>query len=96
MEKINLLDLNNDMLDIIGDYVLIDNWERIETDYFKRRDEESKQCIFKYVDSKLKSISCLLKGTNKRPFMRKMIVFFVNCGICKNHSYVEEYLKLKT
>jgi len=30
MEKINLLDLDNDILNIIGDYVKADNNERIE------------------------------------------------------------------
>ena len=32
MEKVNLLDLNNDVLNIIGDYVKADNFERITTD----------------------------------------------------------------
>ena len=30
MEKINLLDLDNDVLNIIGDYVKTDNNERME------------------------------------------------------------------
>ena len=48
MEKINLLDLDNDVLNIIGNYVKADNFERITTDYNKRQDEKTKKIIFKY------------------------------------------------
>ena len=43
MENMNLLDLDNDILNIIGDYVKKDNHNRMEKDYCKRKDEESKK-----------------------------------------------------
>ena len=45
MEQINLLDLNIDILNIIGDYVKADNIERISN-------EKLKQDILQYVDIK--------------------------------------------
>ena len=49
MEKINLLDLNNDVLNVIGDYVKKDNMDRITTNYNEREDEKTKKIIFKFV-----------------------------------------------
>ena len=40
MMNTNLLDLNNDILNIIGDYVNKNNSERILTDYHKTKDEK--------------------------------------------------------
>ena len=54
MMNTNLLDLNHDVLNIIGNYVKKDNSERITTDYYKRKDEKIKKTIFKYVTSELK------------------------------------------
>ena len=93
MEKVNLLDLNNDVLNIIGDYVKKDNIDRITTDYNKREDEKTKKKIFKYVSSQIKEIKKICKD-------KLMIILFINmcfskCGIFKNHPYIEEYLKLK-
>ena len=45
MEKINLLDLDDDILNIIGDYVKKDNFDRIE---------KFKQDIFEFVDKYMK------------------------------------------
>ena len=47
MEKMNLLDLDDDILNIIGGYVKQDNIERISN-------EKLKQDILKYVDMKMK------------------------------------------
>ncbi len=47
LENMNLLDLDNDVLNIIGDYVKKDNHERISN-------EKLKQEILEYVDIKLK------------------------------------------
>ena len=47
MENMNLLDLNYDILNIIGDYVKADDPDRISN-------EKLKQDIFEYVDIKLK------------------------------------------
>ncbi len=54
MDNINLLDLNDEVFSLIGDYVKIDNWEGIKADYFKRRGKVSELYTFKYVDVKVK------------------------------------------
>ena len=61
----NLLDLNNDVLNIIGDYVKTDNIERMEIEklfeYFdnvdrmeKERMEKFKPDVFEYLNIQLK------------------------------------------
>jgi hypothetical protein len=50
MEKINLLDLDNDELNFIGDYVKADNIERMELE----RMEKLKQHVFEYLNIQLK------------------------------------------
>ena len=52
MEKINLLDLDNDVLNIIGDYVKADNFERIK----EEEKQDKKMEIFKFVDEKIKQL----------------------------------------
>ena len=47
MENMNLLDLDDDILNIIGNYIKEDNIERISN-------EKLKQDILKYVDTKMK------------------------------------------
>ena len=47
MENMNLLDLDNDVLNIIGNYIKEDNIERISN-------EKLKQDILEYVDTKMK------------------------------------------
>jgi len=91
MEKINLLDLHNDALTIIGDYVKADNLERITTDYNKRQDEKTKKIIFKYVTSQLKEIKKICK--DKLMIIKFIEMYFGKCGIFENHPYIEEYLK---
>ena len=49
MDQINLLDLDNDVLNIIGDYVKADNNTREFNELIKRD-------IFDYVDIKMKII----------------------------------------
>ncbi len=49
MDQFNLLDLDNDILNIIGDYVKADNLDRISN-------EKLKQDILEYVDMKMKLI----------------------------------------
>ena len=51
MEKINLLDLDNDVLNIIGNYVKADNFERI-----KEEKQNQKMKLFQFVDEKMKQI----------------------------------------
>ncbi len=48
MENINLLDLDNDVLNIIGGYVKKDNHDRMK----KMKQEKLKQDMFDYVNIK--------------------------------------------
>ena len=89
----NLLDLDNDILDIIGDYVKKDNSERPLIDYYKRKDEETKKIIFKYVTNELKEIKKICK--DRLMIIKFIYMFFSNCSIEENHLYIDEYLKLK-
>lgn len=93
MMNTNLLDLNNDILNIIGDYVKKDNSERPLIDYYKRKDEETKKTIFKYVTTELKEIKKICK--DRLMIIKFICLFFSNCSIRENHPYIEEYLKLK-
>ena len=52
MEKINLLDLDNDVLNIIGDYVKADNNERME----KEEKQNQKMKLFQFVDEEMKKV----------------------------------------
>ena len=93
MMNTNLLDLNNDILNIIGDYVKKDNSERPLIDYYKRKDGETKKTIFKYVTTELKEIKKICK--DRLMIIKFICLFFSNCSIGENHPYIEEYLKLK-
>ena len=88
--KINLLDLNNDILSIIGNYVLRDNRERIE-----------KKQMFDSINKEFYKHKIYYRPYNKynleyRPYLRKITyVLFEEYGIDKTHPYVEEFLKRK-
>ena len=81
----NLLDLNNDILNIIGDYVKKDNIER-----------EEKERSFKFVDNELK---CIRKDKSmkypSRPNLRKFIYYTFSLIEVKNEEIINEYLTLK-
>ena len=88
--KINLLDLNNDILSIIGNYVLRDNRERIE-----------KKQMFDSINKEFYKHKISYRPYNKynleyTPYLRKITyVLFEEYGIDKTHPYVEEFLKRK-
>ena len=88
--KINLLDLNNDILSIIGNYVLRDNRERIE-----------KKQMFDSINKEFYEHKISYRPYNKlnleyNPYLRKITyVLFEEYGIDKTHPYVEEFLKRK-
>ena len=48
MENMNLLDLNNDILNIIGDYVKKDNKQELKTKGKEKRNLFLKALIIKY------------------------------------------------
>jgi len=77
MMKINLLDLDDDILNIIGDYVKKDNIERME----KERMEKFKQDVFEYLNIQLKE---------HRKFSRK-INFYISRHDTRIHLW--QYLK---
>ena len=88
--KINLLDLNNDILSIIGNYVLRDNIERIE-----------KKQMFDSINKEFYKHKISYRPYNKynleyTPYLRKITyVLFEEYRIDKTHPYVEEFLKRK-
>ena len=96
----NLLDLNDDILEIIGGYVKIDNIERMEIEklfeYFDNVDREEKERAFKFVDSELK---CIRKDKSmkypSRPNLRKFIYYIFSLIEVKNEKIINEYLTLK-
>ena len=97
MEKINLLDLDDDILNIIGDYVKKDNIDRIE---------KFKQDIFEFVDKYMKKAR---KNTKlSRDETRETIwlafdeIYTFRFGPCYDNNklielnnFYNEYLKLK-
>ena len=89
MENMNLLDLNYDILNIIGDYVKTDNIVRISN-------EKLKQDIFEYVDIKLKIERKKARKT-KKSILNKIDTrcFFIwTCftEFCSNH-FGNEFLR---
>ena len=86
MENMNLLDLDNDVLNIIGDYVKKDNHDR----YLK---EGYKQDLFDYIDIKMKierKEARKYKIYISRPDTRYLIRDFV-VSFCRYH-FEREYL----
>ena len=89
MENMNLLDLNYDILNIIGDYVKTDNIVRISN-------EKLKQDIFEYVDIKLKIERKKARKT-KKSILNKIDTrcFFIwTCftDFCRHH-FGNEFLR---
>ena len=89
MENMNLLDLDNDILNIIGDYVKKDNLE-------EKLNEKLKQDILEYVDIKMKIERKKAKKT-KKSILNKIDTrcFFIwTCftEFCSNH-FGNEFLR---
>ena len=110
MEKINLLDLDNDVLNIIGNYVKADNFERIK----EEEKQDKKMEIFKFVDEKIKQLRIDAKKEkikiSKFDFNFAVLLFFDKYFVKNNFgenwkndkelhneftSIYEEYLKIK-
>ena len=70
MEKVNLLDLDNDVLNIIGNYVKADNFERI-----KEEKQNQKMKLFQFVDEKMKQIKIDAKKENNK--LSKHDIYFL-------------------
>ena len=80
MDQFNLLDLNNDVLNIIGDYIKADNNEIAFQEYMRMRKIET-NCI--------KLLKIVKKGSwkNKKPDMRHLII---------NYLYVNNIWDIET
>ena len=89
--NINLLDLDNDILNIIGGYVKKDNIDRLQKEkkdnidrmeqakkekYYRRKDEESKKWVVKSVDEKVKGLKNDFDIKDKPSVINLYIIFW--------------------
>ena len=81
MMNTNLLDLNNDILNIIGDYVKKDNIDRIEN--------------FEKVDILYNILNRIGQVKRQKPIMRTLIANYFYLLNIKNFGIIDEYLTLK-
>ena len=77
----NLLDLNNDILNVIGDYVKKDNADRMEK--------------FKQVDILYDILKRIGQVKRKKPIMRTLIANYFYLLNIKDFGIIDEYLTLK-
>ena len=81
MMNTNLLDLNNDILNIIGDYVKKDNIDRI--DHFEK------------VDILYNILNRIGQVKRQKPIMRQLIANYFYLLNIKDFKIIDEYLTLK-
>ena len=81
MMNTNLLDLNNDILNIIGDYVKKDNIERKES--------------FEKVDILYNILNRIGQVKRQKPIMRQLIANYFYLLNIKDFKIIDEYLTLK-
>ena len=81
MMNTNLLDLNNDILNIIGDYVKKDNIDRI--DHFEK------------VDILYNILNRIGQVKRQKPIMRQLIANYFYLLNIKDFGIIDEYLTLK-
>ena len=95
MEKINLLDLDNDVLNIIGDYVKADNFERME----KEEKQNQKMKLFQFVDEEMKRVKNNARKKKEKLIKEELVdhirLIFDRFFFIDNQAMLEEYLKLK-
>ena len=82
----NLLDLNNDILNIIGGYVKQDNADRME-----KLIKES----FKQVDILYNILNRIGQVKRQKPIMRQLIANYFYLLNIKDFKIIDEYLTLK-
>ena len=94
MEKINLLDLDNDVLNIIGNYVKADNIERI-----KEEKQNQKMKLFQFVDEEMKKVKKDARKKKEKLIKEELVdhirLIFDRFFFIDNQAMLEEYLKLK-
>ena len=81
INNINLLDLNNDILNIIGDYVKKDNIDRIDN--------------FEKVDILYNILNRIGQVKRQKPIMRQLIANYFYLLNIKDFKIIDEYLTLK-
>ena len=81
MMNTNLLDLNNDILNIIGDYVKKDNIDRI--DHFEK------------VDILYNILNRIGQVKRQKPIMRQLIANYFYLLNIRDFKIIDEYLTLK-
>jgi len=81
MMNTNLLDLNNDILNIIGDYVKKDNIDRI--DHFEK------------VDILYNILNRIGQVKRQKPIMKQLIANYFYLLNIKDFGIIDEYLTLK-
>ena len=94
--NINLLDLDNDVLNIIGGYVKKDNLEREKIEEIKKVKQAMKEEIFCYADFEVKKNR---KTSEKkyigRPDLRMCIYCIFSKMQINDDDIINEYLTLK-
>ena len=94
MEKINLLDLDNDVLNIIGDYVKADNIERV-----KEEKQNQKMKLFQFVDEEMKKVKKDARKKKETLIKEELVdhirLIFDRFFFIDNQAMLEEYFKLK-
>ena len=94
IEKVNLLDLDNDVLNIIGDYVKADNIERI-----KEEKQNQKMKLFQFVDEEMKKVKKNARKKKEKLIKEELVdhirLIFDRFFFIDNQAMLEEYLKLK-
>ena len=86
MMNTNLLDLNNDILNVIGDYVKNDNADRME-----KLIKEN----FKQVDILYNTLKRVAQVKKSKPIMRRLIANYFYLLNIKDFGIIDEYLTLK-
>ena len=81
MMNTNLLDLNNDILNIIGDYVKKDNIDRIDN--------------FEKVDILYNILNRIGQVKRQKPIMRQLIANYFYLLNIRDFKIIDEYLTLK-
>ena len=86
MENMNLLDLNNDVLNIIGDYVCADNDERDFQKYLREEVKTNSIKLFKILKK--------AKWNDDKPSMRHLIINYLYVNNIRDIETIDAFLTL--
>ncbi len=88
MDQLNLLDLNHDVLNIIGDYVKQDNNIREFNELIKKE-------IFNEADKLFKRLNKKYQYPDNKPSQRRVIIIKIYVNGIEDMIIIDEYLTLK-